>query len=89
MTESTITVQSGLTIDHVTDLQKRLISDQAGKALRIDLKNLGNFDVCGIQLLISLQKSARMAGGRLILVNAPPLLLESMEGMGLDTALFG
>lgn len=90
MAEKIITVENDLTIDTVNGLKKDFSSTGPGrKALVLDIGHVNNIDVCGIQLLISLHKSAETAGGQLKLVNAPPLLQESMEAMGLDPALFG
>ena len=59
------------------------------KALCIDLAGVTFMDVCGLQVLLSAQRSASRAGGRLVLARTPPVVDRLLDLTGTRAVLHG
>ncbi|MEW6520351.1 MAG: STAS domain-containing protein [Thermodesulfobacteriota bacterium] len=89
MESSVITIAGDLTIYNSSEV-KAGIMEEIGEmgSVTIDLQQLGDIDVTGIQLLLAARKSAEQTGRPFQLLNPTPVLLEKAAKIGIDPALF-
>lgn len=78
-----------LTIFHVADLRDKLLKTISAEAKPVlDLRDLQECDVAGLQLLVSLIKTANDAGKELRLNNTPDCFRKTAAAVGLDPNIF-
>jgi ABC-type transporter Mla MlaB component len=81
----TILLTGPITLYEVSAVRETLRQSLAeGKPLRIDLGDSGPWDLAGLQLLISCEKTARDRGQTFCLINIPGVCTEIAERSGLS-----
>jgi ABC-type transporter Mla MlaB component len=81
----TILLTGPITLYEVSAVRQTLrLALAEGKRLRIDLRDSGPWDLAGLQLLISCEKTARDRGQTVHLVNIPGVCTEIAERSGLS-----
>lgn len=89
MTKKVIAVEGDLTIANINDVKGRILEkSKAGDDLAIDLEQLGEIDIAGIQLLLAARIRAKEAEGAFVLLHPPRKFPENMRKLGIDTSLF-
>jgi ABC-type transporter Mla MlaB component len=80
----TILLTGPITLYEISAVRESLrVALGEGKGLRIDLRDSGPWDLAGLQLLISCEKTARARGQSLRLVNIPGVCTEVATRSGL------
>jgi ABC-type transporter Mla MlaB component len=84
----TIVLTGPITLYEVSAVRETLRVGMAdGKRVRIDLRDSGPWDLAGLQLLISCQKTARDRDQMIQLINVPGVCVEVAERSGLSNWL--
>jgi len=77
-----------LTISKIRDIYKELQEEfDLSNHIIVDLKNVDEIDLSGLQLLISLKKSCELENKKLELLNIKDSLMHSFELSGTDSVL--
>ncbi|HIJ80031.1 MAG: STAS domain-containing protein [Desulfobulbaceae bacterium] len=78
-----------LTMQQVAGLRERFLEQiTVDKEIVIDLKELQDCDVAGVQFLVSCLKTVKDAGKMFRLENVPDRFIEIINDLGLDLNLF-
>lgn len=84
-----IDIKDNLSIYNTADLREKLLAIlEADQEIVIDLHELKEWDVAGLQLIVSLQKTADKSGKTFRLQQGPEAFLETLEAMGLSRTKF-
>jgi len=80
-----LTLEGPATLYEVAALRESFRAAMAGgPGLRLELGGSTRWDLAGLQLLISCEKTARERGGRLVLAGVPPACAEAARRAGLS-----
>ena len=80
-----IGIKDNLTIYQAADLREKLLAVvEANQEIIIDLHELKDWDVAGLQLLVALRKTAAKSGKNLRLEQAPDAFFEAFDAIGLS-----
>ncbi|RJX35968.1 MAG: STAS domain-containing protein [Desulfurivibrio sp.] len=80
-------IDGDLTICRVAELRERLLTFVVTvNEVEVDLRGVTDCDAAGLQLLVSLKRTAEEAGKQFLLTNLPSSLVELIRGLGLEAA---
>ncbi len=82
---TSIEIKDSLTIYQTADLREEFLAFIDGEEdIIINLDKLEDWDIAGLQLLVSLQKTAAKLGKMFQLQRAPATFLDTFEAIGLN-----
>ncbi|MBU4261833.1 MAG: STAS domain-containing protein [Proteobacteria bacterium] len=78
-------IEGDLTIYQVAELRERLLPFASGvNTVTVDLLGVAECDAAGLQLLVSLKKTAEEAGKQFLLMHLPDSVTELMRELGFE-----
>ncbi len=85
-----ISLPDELTVRSVSNIMNALLElVQSGTTLEVDASEVTTVDTCGVQLLISLRRTAEAHGNALVLLNPSNSLTEKAKAIGCELLIFG
>ncbi len=82
---TSIDIKDSLTIYQTADLREKFLAIlDIDQDVIVDLHELEDWDIAGLQLLVSLQKTVVKSGKNLCIQQAPAAFLETFEALGLN-----
>lgn len=89
MTEKSIPLTGDLTIYRIAELREEIeTSIPVQMNIIIDVKDIREIDITGIQLFISLKNTAENNGKKFKLINIPQHMVEAFTQNGLEPGIF-
>jgi anti-anti-sigma factor len=78
-------IEGDLTIYRVAELRERLLPFASGvNTVTVDLQGVTECDAAGLQLLVSLKKTAEEAGKQFLLLHLPDSVTELIRELGFE-----